>query len=150
MYWEGFLEDLENQNWTIPAQKDNIQSETAFRFLPSPWGHRERTHRRSPRTMLFAGQELREIVSRSSKEIELRSEHGRCCLMLSIAEALALDLELFIGIGNRRRIRFLRPRTQKHTINSGSKTTQRVKNDAGANFAHPLIREHKPRFLGSR
>src|SRR4051812_379220 len=93
--------------------------------------------------MLFGGKELRDVISRTPNEIELRSEHGRCCRMLSIAEALALDLDLFIGIGNWRRIRFVRPRTQKYTINSGSRTTQRVKNDAGTNIAHPLIREHR-------
>jgi hypothetical protein len=93
--------------------------------------------------MLFGGEELRDVISRTPNEIELRNEHGRCCRVLSIAEALALDLDLFIGIGNRKRIRFVRPRTQKYTINSGSRTTQRVKNDAGTNIAHPLIREHR-------
>jgi hypothetical protein len=93
--------------------------------------------------MLFGGEELRDVISRTPNEIELRNEHGRCCRVLSIAEALALDLDLFIGIGNRKRIRFVRPRTQKYTINSGSRTTQRVKNDAGTNVAHPLIREHR-------
>jgi hypothetical protein len=73
--------------------------------------------------MLFGGKELRDVISRTPNEIELRNEHGRCCRMLSIAEALALDLDLFIGIGNRRRIRFVRPRTQKHPMNSGSRTT---------------------------
>jgi hypothetical protein len=101
--------------------------------------------------MLFGGEELRDIIGRSPNEIELRSEHGRCCRTLSIAEALALDLDLFIGIGNRRRIRFVRPRTQEHTINSGSRTTQRVKNDVGTNIAHPLIREHRSLgVLGSK
>jgi hypothetical protein len=94
--------------------------------------------------MFFEGQELRDIISRTSNEIELRSEYGRCCRILSMAEALALDSDLFIGIGNRRRIRFLRPRTQKHSMNSGSRTTQRIRDDAGSNIAHPLIREHRP------
>jgi hypothetical protein len=94
--------------------------------------------------MLFDGQELREIIGRTQNAIELRNEHGRCCRILSGAEALALDLDLFVGIGNRRRIRFLRWRTQKFGLNAGSHTTQQLKDEAGVNIAHPLIREHRP------
>ena len=94
--------------------------------------------------MLFEGQELREIIGRTSNEIELRNEHGRCCRILSSADARALDLDLFVGIGNRRRIRFLRGRTQKFAANAGSNTTQRLKGESGTNIAHPLIREHRP------
>ncbi len=94
--------------------------------------------------MLFERQELREIIGRTSSEIQLRNEHGRCCRILSRDEALALDLELFVGIGNRRRIRFLRGRTQKFEVNAGSHTTQRLNDESGANIAHPLIREHRP------
>ena len=94
--------------------------------------------------MLFDGQELREIVGRTPNEIELRNEHGRCCRILSSAEALALDLDLFVGIGNRRRIRFLRRRTQVFSLNAGSHTTQRLKGEAGVNIANPLLQEHRP------
>jgi hypothetical protein len=94
--------------------------------------------------MLFDGQELSEIISRTPNEIELRNQQGRCCRMLSSTEALALDLDLFIGIGNRRRIRFLRRRSEKFAVNAGSHTTQRLKGEAGANIAHPLVREHRP------
>jgi len=97
-----------------------------------------------PENMLFEGEELREIISRTSNEIELRNEHGRCCRFLSSAEALVLDLDLFVGIGNRRRIRFLRSRTQKFALNAGSHTTQRLKGEAEINIAHPLVREHRP------
>ena len=94
--------------------------------------------------MLFDGQELREIVGLTPNPIELRNEYGRCCRILSHAEALALDLDRFIGIGNRRRIRFLRWRTQKFTLNAGSHTTKRLKGEAEMNIAHPLVREHRP------
>ena len=94
--------------------------------------------------MLFDGQELREVLGRTLKGIELRNEHGRCRRVLSSDEALALDLDLFVGIGNRKRIRFLRSRTQKFEVNAGSRTTQRAKGEAGLNIAHPLVREHRP------
>ena len=94
--------------------------------------------------MLFEGQELTELIARTPNEIELRNAHGRFCRMLSSHEALALDLDLFIGIGNRRRIRFLRYRTQTFALNQGSHTTQRLKGDAEMNIAHPLVRQHRP------
>ena len=94
--------------------------------------------------MLFERQELREIICHTPNEIELRNEHGRCCRILSSAEALTLDLDLFVGIGNRRRIRFLRWRTRKFTLNAGSHTTTRLKGEAEKHIAHPLVREHRP------
>ena len=73
--------------------------------------------------MLFEGQQLRDLIARTPNEIELRNTHGRCYRTLSTVEALALDLDLFIGVGNLRRIRFLRSRTQKFPLNAGSHTT---------------------------
>ena len=103
----------------------------------------EKTPEEYPSNMLFDGEKLREIVGRTPNVIELRNEYGRCCRTLSSAEALALDLDLFVGIGNRRRIRFLRWRTPKLAVNAGSHTTQRLKGQAGVNIAHPLVREHR-------
>ena len=94
--------------------------------------------------MIFDGEELREILGRTSNLMELRNTYGRCYRMLSSAEALALDLEIFVGVGNRRRIRFLRSRTSMFTLNVGSRTTRRLQGEAGLNLAHPLLREHKP------
>jgi len=94
--------------------------------------------------MLFEGQQLRDLIARTPNEIELRNTHGRCYRMLSTVEALALDLDLFIGIGNRRRIRFLRSRTQNFPLNAGSHTTQRLRGEGEINIAHPLVREHRP------
>ena len=45
--------------------------------------------------MLFDGAELRDMVDRTPDMIELRNEYGRCSRVLSRAEALALDLDLF-------------------------------------------------------
>ena len=97
--------------------------------------------------MLFERQELREVISRTANQIELRNAHGRCVQILSIPQALALDLDLFVGVGNRRRIRFLRSRTQRFVLNAGSRTTQRMTGEDGMNIAHPLVQEHR---LGSR
>ncbi len=94
--------------------------------------------------MLYDGQELREIVGRTPNTIELRNAHGRCCRILSSAEALDLDLDLFVGIGNRRRIKFLRGRTPIVSLNAGSRTTRRLKNESGVNISHPLVVEYRP------
>jgi hypothetical protein len=93
--------------------------------------------------MLFDGHELCEMISRTFNEIELRNEFGRRCRILSVSEASDLDLNLFVGIGNRRRIRFLRPRSLRSAINAGSHTTERLKGSGGILIAHPLIREHR-------
>jgi hypothetical protein len=94
--------------------------------------------------MLVEGQQLRELIARTPNEIELRNTHGRCYRTLSSAEALELDMDLFIGIGNRRRVRFLRSRTQKFALNAASHTTHRLKGEGGLNIAHPLVKEHQP------
>jgi len=94
--------------------------------------------------MLFDGVELRQLILITPNVIELRNEYGRCCRILSRADALSLDLDLFVGIGNRRRIRFLRWRTQKFELTIGSRTTHRLKGESGVNIAHPLVREHRP------
>jgi hypothetical protein len=93
--------------------------------------------------MLFDGEELREIIGRTLNVIELRNEYGRCCRILSTAAALALDLDLFVGIGNRKRIKFLRRRTPVFLLNAGSQTTRRIEGERAAAIAHPLIREHR-------
>ena len=93
--------------------------------------------------MILDGQELRDVLGHTENAIKLRNEHGWHCRMLSKDEALALDLDLFVGIGNRRRVRFLRPRTQRFALNKGSRTTQRLTDGNRKNIAHPLIREHR-------
>ena len=62
---------------------------------------RERT-RGVLRDMRFEGKELREIIAHTPNKIELRNSHGRCCRILSKADALGLDLGLFVGVGGRR------------------------------------------------
>ena len=93
--------------------------------------------------MLFTGPELKDVLGRTRNGIELRNRHGRCCRMISAAEALELDPDLFVGIGNRRRIRFLRPRETNSVLNAGSHTTRRLDDGFGMNISHPLIREHR-------
>jgi hypothetical protein len=94
--------------------------------------------------MKFYGQALGEMISHTPNVIQLRNEYGRLCRKLSSAEALELNLNLYVGIGNLRRIRFLDPLSQHFELNAGSRNTQRLKGEVGQNIAHPLIREHRP------
>jgi hypothetical protein len=94
--------------------------------------------------MLFHGGELREMLSRNSNSLELRNEHGRVIRMFSASQAMALDPNLFIGVGNIRRLRFLRFCTDRYQLNGGSVTTRRMTDGFGMHIAHPLIREHRP------
>ena len=94
--------------------------------------------------MLIQGQKLREVLARTLNEIELRDQNGHCVRMLSKAEALDLDLDRFVDIGNDRRIRFLRSLTQRYALNAGSYTTRRPKGRDGKYIASPLVREHRP------
>ena len=93
--------------------------------------------------MLFDGQQLRELIARTQNDIELRNEYGRCWRTVSPAEALTLNLEPFVGVGNRRRIKFLRGREQRFPLNFASRTTQRLTGEGNVNIAHPLLREHR-------
>jgi hypothetical protein len=126
------------------ARRQNPYRNRRFDFSPRPGVIGRAEAGGLPANMLIEGEELREIIGRTSKEVELRNEHGRCCRILSSAEALAMDLDLFVGIGNRRRIRFLRSRTQEFAVNAGSHTTRRPKGESGVNITHPLVREHRP------
>lgn len=49
--------------------------------------------------MIFEGEELREMITRTLAKIELRNAYGRVCRVLSSSDALALDLDLFVGLG---------------------------------------------------
>ena len=65
--------------------------------------------------------------------------------ILSAEEAVELaETGLYFGVGHRRRIRFLRRANQTATLNSGSSTTRRIRNDAGLIIAVRPFVEHKP------
>ena len=79
-----------------------------------------------------------EAAARSAIEL-----HAGCALTDAQWAAARARLLEFVGIGNRRRIRFLRWRTRSFTLNAGSHTTKRLKGEADINIAHPLVREHR-------
>lgn len=94
--------------------------------------------------MLFEGEELHRMIDRTPNPIEFHNEYGRCCRVYPREAALKLDCDLFIGVGNLRRIKFLRFRNPTYAVNAGSQTTMRLKGEDGANISQPCIREHRP------
>src|SRR5262245_24782248 len=94
--------------------------------------------------MVFNGLELADLLSRREIPIELRNEYGRCCRILTVNEAQALDVDLVVGVGNQRRLRFLRFRTRKYDLQAGSRTTSRITNESRKYYTSPMIREHRP------
>lgn len=93
--------------------------------------------------MLFEGEELRTLIAKTPSPIELRNERGQLHRTITNDEALALDLSLYFGIGNRRRIRFLRRRPGQFELNIGSRTTRRLTSTSGEHIAHPHIKQHR-------
>jgi expansin (peptidoglycan-binding protein) len=94
--------------------------------------------------MILSGNELIEVLKRSQGPIKLKNEANRTVRMMSASQALDLGTDMFVGVGNRKRIRWIRPVTTSVTLNRGSVTTERIKNADGQHIAHPQIREHRP------
>jgi len=94
--------------------------------------------------MVLAGNELLDVLKRTEGPIKLKNEANRTVRMVSASEALQFGRDLFVGIGNRDRIRCLRPLTMVVALNRGSVNTRRIRNAGGQYIAHPQIREHIP------
>ena len=96
--------------------------------------------------MQFDGDALAGILAQQKQDVALRDANGYTCGDIPAALALRMvEHDLYFGIGNRRRIRYLRPCAQsRRDWCGGSHTTRRMKDASGVVFSAPLIREHKP------
>ena len=95
--------------------------------------------------MIFTGPELAEILSRSTNEIELRNLHGRCCRKISGVEALSLDSDLFVGIGNLRAHPFsTATRVPNDPQRPAAVRLGDLRTGAGKLISPPKVREHRP------
>jgi len=94
--------------------------------------------------MVLTGNELFDVLRRTQSPIKLKNEANRTVRMLSASQAMELDREMYVGVGNRKRVRWIRPVTTLVTLNLGSVNTKRIKNADGQHIAHPQIREHRP------
>jgi hypothetical protein len=95
--------------------------------------------------MQFEGKALlKALRSQLVSRIEIRSYSGRLRGEISITAAIKIAAGGgFVGVGNRRRIRYLRPLTMHYARSSGSLFTRRLDDGFGRKIAPPWIREHK-------
>ena len=81
--------------------------------------------------MQFSGAALRGILANQRDALDVRDSNGDpIMLRVPVARALKdVDLERFVGIGNRTRVRYLRTVATTWTLNSGSRSTRTVRAD---------------------
>jgi hypothetical protein len=95
----------------------------------------------------FQGKALQKVLNITPSAVEIRDIKGHLIGKMS-AEAIlrkfsAEQWQFWVGVGNRRRIRYLRPLTARYKLNAGSATTTRVRNDSGLIMAPNFIVEHR-------
>lgn len=98
--------------------------------------------------MQFSGQQLEAILSTQDEEVEVYDSEG--FLRGQVRPRVAVRITCagnYVGIGNRRRIRYLRPLNavfDLRRLHDASRTTRRVRNDLDQLVGGPWVREHKP------
>src|SRR3990170_68722 len=98
--------------------------------------------------MQFAGQQLEAILSVQDRAVAVYDSDG--FLRDEVRPKTAVRIAAagnYVGIGNRRRIRYLRPLNgtfDLRRLHDASRTTRRVTNDEGQLIGGPWFREHKP------
>jgi hypothetical protein len=96
--------------------------------------------------MQFDGEELRQILKRQTEGVEVYDAAGFARGELAAALAARMALSAYVGVGNRRRIRYLRPlkgASDPNDLHNGSRTTTRVKGTLDQFLGCELMREHR-------
>jgi hypothetical protein len=98
--------------------------------------------------MQFSGEQLSAILTQQNAEVAIYDGQGffRGNVRASAAVRMIGERE-FVGIGNKRRIRYLRPlwaASHLSDLNHASRTTCRIRNDGGVIIAPRPYVEHKP------
>jgi hypothetical protein len=102
--------------------------------------------------MQFEGAELTGILRRQTEAVQIHDRIGRTVdVQTPGAAVLTAATGTCVGVGNERRIRFLRPMTTSWGLNSGSQTTRPMRADgtgkyygSGQLLGNPhTLREHR-------
>lgn len=98
--------------------------------------------------MQFSGEQLDAILKQQIVEVAVYDVQGffRGNVRPLAATRIIAERE-YVGIGNKRRIRYIRPLGAAGSLgdlNNGSRTTCRVRNDSGVIIAPRLHVEHRP------
>jgi hypothetical protein len=94
----------------------------------------------------FYGDELKQILRFQDKPVEVYDSGGFLRGEISGALAARMMLDAYVGIGNRRRIRYLRPLStacELSDLRNGSRTTKRVRGNSGQFLGGHTLREHR-------
>jgi len=98
--------------------------------------------------MQFSGQQLGAILNQQGAEVAVYDAHGSFRGNVGPHAAVRIIAEReYVGIGNKRRIRYIRPlwgAASLAALRNGSRTTCRVRNDDGVIIAPRPHVEHKP------
>jgi hypothetical protein len=94
--------------------------------------------------MQFKGVELAAILESQAEPVGVFDDSGlfREDAEPAIALKIACDGQ-FVGIGHRKRIRYIRPASTRLGCSGGGQTTRRIVNDAGVIISAPKIREFR-------
>jgi hypothetical protein len=88
--------------------------------------------------MQFEGSALTAILTSQYETVSIHNRFGYAERDVQPMKALWFtEHGSWVGIGNRRRIRYLRPRTTLFRLSAGSQTTERVRNDWGVIIGAP-------------
>jgi hypothetical protein len=96
----------------------------------------------------FENNQLVTILKRQFEEVDVYDACGN--LRGSVAPGIAARISSngqFVGVGNSRRIRYVRPLGSAIScaaLQNASRTTRRIRNDAGIVIAARPLVEHKP------
>ena len=100
--------------------------------------------------MHITGDQLKAILKQQGESVELRNRHSRRLCDFTPAEALRIvGPGRFIGVGNMRRIRYIRPDVPVPVGHRGRYSTRRIRNDNGVIIAPDFHLEHKPLVFDS-
>jgi hypothetical protein len=98
----------------------------------------------------ITGDQLKAILKQQRESVELRNRHSRPLTHFTPAQALRLvQAGAFVGVGNMRRIRYIRPDVPVPVGHRGRYSTRRIRNDEGVIIAPDFHLEHKPLVFDS-
>ena len=98
----------------------------------------------------ITGDQLKAVLKQQGESVELRNRHSRPLALLSPAQALRIvGPGRFVGVGNMRHIRYVRPDVPVPVGHRGRYSTRRIRNDEGVIIAPDFHLEHKPLVFDS-
>ena len=96
--------------------------------------------------MQFDGDVLLTILKSQTEPVEVYDSGGFLRGDLAAVTAAGMSLGAYVGVGNRRRIRYLRPLKAAGSVEdlqNGSRTTSRLSGENGVHLGGQWLRQHR-------